>query len=118
MKILLVILGISVIMVSGCATVATQETMIDGKLTITEAERPVLDGPDELLIKAAAVGVCGSEVHAFRGTHPFRKPRPRATGAAPDRGPPAVGRSRLAGWPLGRLRFSLRHASDRASLFS
>ncbi len=45
-----------------------------GKLTMTEAERPVLDGPDELLIKAAAVGVCGSEVHAFRGTHPFRKP--------------------------------------------
>ena len=44
-----------------------------GKLTITEAERPVLDGPDELLIKAVAVGVCGSEIHAFRGTHPFRK---------------------------------------------
>lgn len=45
-----------------------------GKLTVIEAERPVLDGPDELLIKAAAVGVCGSEIHAFRGTHPFRKP--------------------------------------------
>ena len=45
-----------------------------GKLTITEADRPILNGPDELLIKAAAVGVCGSEIHAFRGTHPFRKP--------------------------------------------
>ena len=28
-----------------------------GKLTITEIERPALGGPDELLIKVAAVGV-------------------------------------------------------------
>jgi L-iditol 2-dehydrogenase len=45
-----------------------------GKLTMTMADRPTLGGPDELLIKAVAVGVCGSEVHAYRGTHPFRKP--------------------------------------------
>ncbi|MHB0870525.1 MAG: zinc-dependent alcohol dehydrogenase [Chloroflexota bacterium] len=30
--------------------------------------------PDEVLIKVRAAGVCGSEVHAFLGTHPFRKP--------------------------------------------
>ncbi len=30
--------------------------------------------PNEVLIKVRAVGVCGSEVHAFLGTHPFRKP--------------------------------------------
>ncbi len=29
---------------------------------------------NEVLIKVRAVGVCGSEVHAFLGTHPFRKP--------------------------------------------
>ena len=30
--------------------------------------------PDEVLIRVRAAGVCGSEVHAFLGTHPFRKP--------------------------------------------
>jgi L-iditol 2-dehydrogenase len=30
--------------------------------------------PDEVLIRVRAAGVCGSEVHAFIGTHPFRKP--------------------------------------------
>jgi L-iditol 2-dehydrogenase len=45
-----------------------------GKLTLTEVPRPTLSGPDEVLIKVGAVGVCGSEVHAYKGTHPFRKP--------------------------------------------
>ena len=30
--------------------------------------------PDEVKIKVASAGVCGSEVHAFKGTHPFRHP--------------------------------------------
>ena len=30
--------------------------------------------PDELLIRTAYAGVCGSDLHAFRGKHPFRKP--------------------------------------------
>jgi L-iditol 2-dehydrogenase len=30
--------------------------------------------PNEVLIRVRAAGVCGSEVHAFLGTHPFRKP--------------------------------------------
>ena len=45
-----------------------------GKLTITDVERPVLTGADQVLIQVKAVGVCGSEIHAFKGTHPFRKP--------------------------------------------
>jgi 2-desacetyl-2-hydroxyethyl bacteriochlorophyllide A dehydrogenase len=45
-----------------------------GKLTLTEAPQPDLSGPDEVLIKVGAVGICGSEVHAYKGTHPFRKP--------------------------------------------
>lgn len=45
-----------------------------GKLTITDVERPVRSGDDEVLIQVKAVGVCGSEIHAFKGTHPFRKP--------------------------------------------
>ena len=45
-----------------------------GKLRMTEVDVPTLGGPDEVLIKVGAVGVCGSEIHAFKGTHPFRRP--------------------------------------------
>jgi L-iditol 2-dehydrogenase len=40
---------------------------------MTEAEMPVIRSPDQVLIQVKTVGVCGSEVHAFQGTHPFRK---------------------------------------------
>jgi L-iditol 2-dehydrogenase len=42
-------------------------------LVMTEAEMPVIQSPDQVLIQVKTVGVCGSEVHAFQGTHPFRK---------------------------------------------
>ena len=45
-----------------------------GKLTIIETEAPRLDDPNDILIEVGATGICGSEVHAFKGTHPFRKP--------------------------------------------
>ena len=38
-----------------------------------EVENPRLDAGD-VLIKVQCVGVCGSDVHAYTGTHPFRKP--------------------------------------------
>ncbi len=43
------------------------------RLAIREAEdlRPA---PDEILIQTAYAGVCGSDLHAFKGRHPFRKP--------------------------------------------
>ncbi|HEY8456791.1 MAG TPA: alcohol dehydrogenase catalytic domain-containing protein [Actinopolymorphaceae bacterium] len=31
-------------------------------------------GPADVLVQMRAVGICGSDVHAFRGHHPFRKP--------------------------------------------
>jgi len=31
-------------------------------------------GPNEVKIKVKAAGICGSEVHAYNGTHPFRHP--------------------------------------------
>ncbi|MBN1399792.1 MAG: alcohol dehydrogenase catalytic domain-containing protein [Anaerolineae bacterium] len=31
-------------------------------------------GPSDVLIKVAYAGVCGSDLHSFEGTHPFRKP--------------------------------------------
>lgn len=49
--------------------------LVTGKeiVSIQDIERPVI-GADEVLIKVAAVAVCGSDVHLFEGTHAFRKP--------------------------------------------
>lgn len=44
------------------------------KLTLTDVDPPTIQGADEVLINVKTVGICGSEVHAFNGTHPFRKP--------------------------------------------
>jgi len=44
-----------------------------GDLVVTEAKRPAMAYPDEAFVQVKAVGICGSEVHAYRGTHPFRK---------------------------------------------
>ena len=42
-------------------------------VSIQEIECPVIKN-DEVLIKVAMAGVCGSDLHLFRGTHAFRKP--------------------------------------------
>ena len=42
-------------------------------LTITQMDAPTIQEPNQVLIQVKTVGICGSEVHAFRGTHPFRK---------------------------------------------
>jgi L-iditol 2-dehydrogenase len=40
---------------------------------VREIERPKV-APDEVLIRVRATGICGSDLHAFRGSHAFRKP--------------------------------------------
>jgi L-iditol 2-dehydrogenase len=45
----------------------------EGRLVMIEAKRPSIQSPDQVLIQVKTVGMCGSEVHAFQGTHPFRK---------------------------------------------
>jgi 2-desacetyl-2-hydroxyethyl bacteriochlorophyllide A dehydrogenase len=42
-------------------------------IVLAEAEMPAIQHPDQVLIQVKTVGVCGSEVHAFEGTHPYRK---------------------------------------------
>lgn len=42
-------------------------------LAVAEVDRPVIQNAGDVLIQVKSVGVCGSEVHAFEGTHPFRK---------------------------------------------
>jgi len=44
-----------------------------GRIVVQEAPRPAV-GRGEVLIRVAYAGVCGSDLHAFLGTHPFRKP--------------------------------------------
>ena len=39
-------------------------------IRLMEAPRPT-PGPDEVLIAVARVGVCGSDLHAYHGRHPF-----------------------------------------------
>ena len=66
-----------------------------GQLAIREVERPQLTRPDWATIKVRAVGICGSEVHAFQGTHPFRKPPSilghEVTGDVVELGPDVTG---------------------------
>ncbi len=45
----------------------------EGRIEIVEIERPGV-GPDDVLIEVAYAGVCGSDLHSFEGSHPFRKP--------------------------------------------
>ena len=45
----------------------------EGRLVMIDAQMPTIQSPDQILIKVRTVGVCGSEVHAFHGSHPFRK---------------------------------------------
>jgi L-iditol 2-dehydrogenase len=43
------------------------------RIAIREVADPI-PAPDEILIRTAYAGICGSDLHAFRGQHPFRKP--------------------------------------------
>lgn len=42
-------------------------------VSIQDIDRPLIKD-DEVLIAVKTVGVCGSDLHLFRGTHAFRKP--------------------------------------------
>lgn len=44
-----------------------------GVVTVSDVDKPV-PKDNEVLIKVAAAGVCGSDLHLFQGTHAFRKP--------------------------------------------
>lgn len=44
-----------------------------GKVEIREIPKPVVK-ENEVLVQVKTVGVCGSDLHLFQGTHAFRKP--------------------------------------------
>lgn len=43
------------------------------KLELKDIEKPV-PGDHDVLVKVEATGICGSDLHTYRGTHPFRIP--------------------------------------------
>ena len=43
------------------------------KIDIKEIEKPKIK-QNEVLIRVKSTGICGSDLHAYRGHHPFRKP--------------------------------------------
>ena len=43
------------------------------KIEIKNIEKPEIKD-NEVLIKVKLTGICGSDLHAYRGHHPFRKP--------------------------------------------
>src|SRR5947208_16191347 len=40
-----------------------------GEAILTELEKPAI-GPEDVLIRSCAVGICGSDVELYRGTRP------------------------------------------------
>lgn len=48
------------------------------RMIVTDQPRPV-PGPDEVLVKVHAVGICGSDMHAYHG-HDDRRPAPLVLG--------------------------------------
>lgn len=42
-----------------------------GTFSLTETEYPAQPGPAEALVKIHRVGICGTDLHAFRGRQPF-----------------------------------------------
>ncbi len=53
-----------------------KETMIQqvmtepGKITFRKIQVPE-PGPDQVLVKIKKIGICGSDIHVFHGTHPY-----------------------------------------------
>jgi L-iditol 2-dehydrogenase len=41
-----------------------------GDIKIRQVERPVV-GPEDVLIQVKRIGVCGSDIHVYHGTHPY-----------------------------------------------
>jgi len=42
-----------------------------GKIVFKNPEKPSLQGSNDILLKINKIGICGSDIHVFHGTHPF-----------------------------------------------
>ena len=49
----------------------TQQVMTEPKhITFRQVEKPK-PGPDQVLVKIKRIGICGSDIHVYHGTHPY-----------------------------------------------
>lgn len=44
------------------------------KITIIDKAEPIISDPHDVIVKVAAVSICGTDIHTFTNTHPFVKP--------------------------------------------
>lgn len=44
------------------------------KINLIDIPEPVISDPQEVIVKIAAVSICGTDIHTFTNTHPFVKP--------------------------------------------
>lgn len=42
-------------------------------MVLADVAKPTIQAANQVLIQTKTVGICGSEMHAFEGTHPYRK---------------------------------------------
>ncbi len=42
-----------------------------GRFVLTDTDSPTAPGPGEVLTKVRRIGICGTDIHAFRGDQPF-----------------------------------------------
>jgi L-iditol 2-dehydrogenase len=54
------------------ATMKQQVMTEPGKIEFREVEIPK-PGPDQVLVKIKRIGICGSDIHVFHGSHPYTK---------------------------------------------
>jgi 2-desacetyl-2-hydroxyethyl bacteriochlorophyllide A dehydrogenase len=44
------------------------------KINLIDIPEPVISDPQEVIVKIAAVSICGTDIHTFTNTHPFVRP--------------------------------------------
>lgn len=54
------------------ATMKQEVMTAPGKIEFRDVEIPK-PGPDQVLVKIKRIGICGSDIHVYHGTHPYTK---------------------------------------------
>jgi L-iditol 2-dehydrogenase len=44
-----------------------------GKIEIVEAPKPKIERDDQVMLRMKRIGVCGSDIHVYHGSHPYTK---------------------------------------------
>lgn len=52
----------------------------DGQKLFRELEKPVVEGPEDVIVKVMAAGICGTDLHIYEGKHPMAAGQDRIPG--------------------------------------